>query len=322
MSNHHRINLSGSVNRIQPANSKELRRLMDRSNLMTSNKDLSDEHIPAIFTAMRSGIITIEEKNKLIIGIILNQLKSGTRYLSGISHRGWENNCRHCGGKGFRVIMETKMEVKPCIGVPGKSLSCNGTGIKTTTCNRCYGLTLENIMAIRERIMIDESSEAEVASYGHFSKIKIANIPNSFLKNNAKKTFRVVKADEDCNGSGVYYYIPKSPCLTCKGTGEFVHDRKGIKCPTCGGLRHDITTPATICDTCGGKGRIDGNPIKCPGCGGKTYVSKRLISTGNIKMVIKCNSCNGLGTFPNNPLVDIKKLSPEIVDALKLFSSK
>lgn len=284
--------------------STEIRTIMDKIKELTCvpNSELSDNrsHLAAILDSLICGTISTNEKNKLLSCIIINQLqKPGSRYLTGIKYRGLGNHCTRCNGLGFQVIMETDIKVYPCVGDKSKNvLPCNGTGIKTSICNRCNGLKLSDILNIRNGILMGTDNTVK---FKHFGKIKIDTISERFIEKNSEKTFRVIMSDEEINGEsgGIYYYIPKSPCRTCGGTGFFVHDRKNIKC-TCGGHNDG-------CEVCDGTGYVNGNPVKCPGCHGKGYKSKNLVTTGNVKSFLECSYCKGYGAnIPSNPVINLK----------------
>jgi len=309
------LNHNSQVSTITPANPAHIRSFMDRSGLsLVPNKELSDSHMELILKSLVVGSISIEEKNKLLAAIILSQLEIGTKYLGGIKHPQWKIHCSSCGGKGFHVIMETKIEIDPCVGNSSRNaLPCNGSGIKTSLCNRCSGLKLDEILRIRNEIMIGGASDRTVSKYGHFAKIKIDTIGKKFIEENRNKTFRVVEADEEGN-KNIYYYIPKSPCRTCNGTGHFIHDRKNIKCGACSGSGYDSDNK---CEQCKGTGRINGDPIKCPGCDGKGNRRKQLVSTGKVKSFVTCARCEGLGTIPINPVLNLKAMPDDVKNALE-----
>ena len=308
---------------LNSATPQELREYMDKSGLfLVPNSDLSDNHLIPIMKSLTTGAISIDEKNKLIISIILNQLKIGNRYLVGIKHPKWDVHCSTCSGKGFNVIMETIMKVDPCKGNSLKNaIPCGGTGIKTSPCNRCNGLKLNDILRIRNEILIGEANINTIANYANFAKIRIDKISPKFIENNGTKTFRVFNADSsDLSKNGEtsddkYYFISKAPCKSCKGTGFFIHDRKNIKCASCNGLGHDIDK--TKCENCDGTGHIDGEPIKCPGCSGKGFSRKQLVSTNVVKSFITCKRCEGLGTIVSNPVINLKTIPEDVKAALE-----
>ncbi len=174
---------------ITPPSPQELRVILDKVGHgleMTPNNEVSgDSNITAIIQAVTHGGISIKDKNKIIIAIILNDLKKGPRYLGGIKHKRWQNHCSSCGGKGFKVVLETKLEIDPCLGDDSKnSIPCGGSGVKTSSCNRCGGITLGRIMEIRNDIMMGTASEDVKNKFGHFAKIKIDNISTDFIERN------------------------------------------------------------------------------------------------------------------------------------------
>lgn len=299
------------------ASPQKIRSCLNRSGLSSiENKNLSMDHLQTILKSLSLGSISIEEKNQLLMSLITNQLKNGTRYLGIIRHPSYSIHCSHCGGKGFQVILEVKMDFKPCEGDPSKnSVPCLGSGVKTSLCNRCNGLQLGQTLRIRNEIIMKTASEAVVEKYGHFTKIKVDNITPKFIEQNTQKTFRVFKSDEVGN-NGVYYYIPRDPCRSCKGTGLFIHDRKNIKCTKCNGVGHHGTEEQK-CETCNGKGRLNGKPIRCPGCGGKGHKSKSLVSTNKVKSFIHCGRCEGLGSIPSNPVINIKTMPKDVIKSLE-----
>jgi hypothetical protein len=295
---------------IVPTSSHNVNILTKKIGLNIPNKELTDIHLSTIFQKLCSGVINIEEKNQLFISIIQNQLNSGTKFTNGIKHPSCMLHCSSCGGKGFQVILETHLMVDPCKGSKN-ALPCNGTGIKTSLCNRCGGLKLSEILKIKNNIVMGLASPDIISKYGHYAKINLDNVSPSFIEQNAQKTFRVIRSDEE---NEEYYYIPKVPCKTCNGTGRFIHDRKNIKCTHCGGLGHDVNNDK--CQYCT-NGRISNSPIKCPGCNGNGHLRKQLVTTNKVKSFIKCSRCEGVGTIPMNPTINIKTMSNDVKMALE-----
>lgn len=257
-------------------------------NLKIDLAELSDDHLKQIISAYRTSNISTTEKNQLLMNIIKRQVATKGQHLDGIKYSGWVDGCRSCYGKGFNTILERRMVIdKQCMGNKKKGiLPCKGTGIKTSVCFRCGGLKLEEILAIRELINLKDVDKDIQAKYGHFGLITTDTISGAFIEENKSKCFRVIQAD-DTDGDKLYYYVPKSPCSACHGTGQFIHDRKNIKCK-CGGDKN--------CSICRGTGRFSDNPVRCPGCGGKGALAKHLESTGRVKSFVKCNHCHGEGS--------------------------
>ena len=270
--------------------------------------ELGDNYLKHIISAHRTSYITTTEKNQLLMNIIKQQVATKGQHLDGIKYSGWVDGCRSCSGKGFNTVIERKMVVdKPCLGNKKRGiLPCEGTGIKTSICLRCGGLKLEEILAIRTLINQKDVSKDIQAKYGHFGLIIIDTISQGFIKENKSKTFRVIQADDiECDGNNLYYYIPKSPCSACHGSGRFVHDRKNIKCK-CGGDKN--------CKICSGTGRFSDKPIRCPGCGGKGALAKHLESTGQVKSFVQCSHCHGEGARIVQHV--LSNLSDDVRDAL------
>lgn len=298
-----------------------IRDYMDRLNIMVSNNQLSTEHIKTIVNGTRTGRIGTTERIQLLMTIVSNQLKSGIRdlktnkirYVVGINSL-LHSPCPSCRGMGFVCTPEIEMKIVPCPGNEDYGIiSCDGSKIKTTVCNRCHGMTLSEILDIRSGIMTGEFEGTEfgrniIEKYTHLTKLRMRKLNPAFVKKFGNKTFIVISAE-----NGAYYFIPEKPCTACGGTGKFIHDRKNLRC-NCGGQDPN-------CKKCGGKGRFSGTPIQCTGCGGKGHLSKKLIMTGNVKSFHLCDKCKGEGQQRDlgNPVINFKTMPDEVKRELKCF---
>ena len=297
-------------NIIKPATPKKLQNIMSKIGL--KDMTINDSYTGKILSNFKHGIINQTEKNQLLIRIISDQLSIGSKHLDGFNSK---NSCPSCKGKGFNIFMELEY-TEECKGTHD-CLPCNGSGIMTKTCLRCHGITLNEILKIRKIIINYKEKRIEhipnmnkedglkfQEDFGHYSTIDINKIIKyinkngddketiksgkkeaitKFISKNGEKTFRVIQA----NGNNDYSYIQKEPCRACHGTGRFEY-------------KNETRT------------------IKCPGCHGNGVVKKHLKTTSKIKMVVTCNRCDGSGKrFEDNPVLNIKKMTPEVCKTLK-----
>jgi len=271
-------------NVIKPLSEKVLIPIMNKIGLSV----VHDTHVEKIIHGFRHGILTIDEKNQLLVSIIVSQIESGSKYLTGFNMK---NSCRTCNGKGFNVHPYIEFTTQ-CPGTHD-CLPCNGSGIMTKVCLRCGGHTLKDILNRRKLIvdfknnhipgMIREDEIKFKEEFGHYASIDIRRIHPSFIEENYDKTFRVIRADDQIK----YSYIQKNTCRACKGTGKFVYTNSE-------------------------------RTIKCPGCHGKGQVKKHMKTTNRIKFISKCNRCNGSGQgFESNPVINLRTMSPEMKKILK-----
>jgi len=302
------------IKNIIPVNPEELQSLITKAGISINNNGLSDKHLNTVISSFLYGRINADEKNQLVMRIISNQLSNEGKVIEALKHP--KLNCPYCGGKGFQTILEHNLVVEPCKGDPSRnSLPCDGSGIKTSLCARCGGLTLNQILKIRQSIIDGKAESKVVRHYGHFANIKVDTLRPDFIQKNGNKTFRVFRSN-DTDSDHEYYYIPKDPCKTCNGTGKFVHHRQNIKCPGCGGYDKS-------CKQCHGTGKVSGKPIKCSGCHGKGNLSKKLVTTGKVKAFLLCeHRCEGNGYIHFNPLINLKALDGGTLNALKTFYAK
>jgi len=259
--------------------------------IMNKNEinNLTDSQITQIINKFDRGNLTIDEKNQLLIGIISEQIYSGSQqYVNGFSIR---NACPFCQGKGFNVHIELEKTNK-CPGTKD-CLSCNGTGIMTKICLRCDGQTLNEILRKRELLnknrhipgMSREEEKKFREKFKHYILIDVRRIHSNFIKENAHRTFRVIQADNDNRTK--YSYIQKNPCRACSGTGRFEYKNAE-------------------------------RTIKCPGCHGKGQIRTYLKTTNRIKNVILCNKCGGSGrTYENNPVINLQTMPKKTKKALE-----
>lgn len=302
-------NQNTTVNTITPVENISI--IMKKVDLIGSH--CVEDNLNNIIRGHRMASITTDEKNQLLMNIITNQIKDEKGFLSGIKLSGWggwSESCSMCRGLGFTTIVERKIEVTPCPGNKKKNaLPCGGSGIKTSPCVRCGGLTLKDILSIRELVVNGKNVPETVKNnYGHFVNIKVNKISPDFIEKNSDKTFRVIEASTDGSSDDkIYYYIPKEPCRSCKGTGSFLHDRNGVKCRMCEGRG---------CERCDNSGKISRSPIKCPGCGGKGHINKKLVPTGRVKKFIECSHCGGKGQEIPNPAMNLNIMDSAVRKAL------
>jgi len=272
------------TNVIKPLSEKNLIPIMNKIGLSV----LHDTHAEKIINGFRHGVLTVEEKNHLLVSIIIQQIESGSKYLNGFKTN---NSCPTCNGKGFNIHLLLEMTTA-CPGTHD-CLPCKGSGIMTKTCLRCGGYTLKTILD-RRKLIVDfkndhipgMSQEDEIKfkeEFGHYATIDIRRINPKFIEENRDKTFRVIKADDQKK----YSYIQKNPCRACKGTGRFEYKNAE-------------------------------RTIKCPGCHGKGKIKSHLKSTNKVKFISKCNKCGGSGQgFASNPVINLRTMSPEMKKVLE-----
>lgn len=281
------------------SNPEELRKYLDISGLSKVGiDDLSYTDANNVISSYIRGEISTDIKNKIIATIINCEWERGNKdYILRIHNNNWKINCLHCDGLGFRIIEEVELKPNSCHDDHHKDvLDCYGTGIKTMRCSRCNGMTLKDIVAMKQRI-ICVATQNEERKFGHFRNLDTSKIPENKL--NDGLTYQVVKNAD--NGLGQFSFIVLNHhCGACDGTGRFIQHGKGIKC-ICGGKNKK-------CKRCGGTGRFDKDPVKCPVCAGK----KHFEHTGHIRHFFKCNHCDGNGSLPMNPAFNPKKFSPEV----------
>jgi len=165
----------------------------------------------------------IESKNKILIHLIETQ---NLGFGLSVPIR---NQCTHCGGRGFDVILFSAELVKCELHIiidekTGKRIyeGCNGTGWKLGECTRCGGSGKL------------EQSESDPSEKG-FTELYVDGHNDSICYT--------------CKGRGTYLYkktdkYPGKKCLKCHGTGKV---KKLIQ-------RESEIASVNLCKKCGGSG--------------------------------------------------------------------